>query len=215
MKSEEPPADNSGPVRTLTAKTFDEEVFKSGRDTFIKFYAPWWWAQLAAGGRGAVQGWLPVGGVLCTAGCWWKGWGARQVACCCVLVRVTCVARGFPRQHNAVLQTFREHSAPPASVWSLPICLKCMLAQPSAQRSLQEHAAGLGGSGQGASGATERGWPTACRWADLAARLCCCGGGRPTVLPPRLTLLLLPFLLLPCWLLPCRCPANQAFAFCS
>ena len=42
VKSEEPPADNSGPVRTLTAKTFDEEVFKSGRDTFIKFYAPWW-----------------------------------------------------------------------------------------------------------------------------------------------------------------------------
>ena len=42
MKSEEPPADNSGPVRVLTAKTFDEEVFKSGRDTFIKFFAPWW-----------------------------------------------------------------------------------------------------------------------------------------------------------------------------
>ena len=42
VKSEEPPADNDGPVRILTARTFDEEVFKSGRDTFIKFHAPWW-----------------------------------------------------------------------------------------------------------------------------------------------------------------------------
>ncbi|KAI7841633.1 hypothetical protein COHA_004653 [Chlorella ohadii] len=41
VKSEEPPADNDGPVRVLTAKTFDDEVFKSGKDTFIKFYAPW------------------------------------------------------------------------------------------------------------------------------------------------------------------------------
>ena len=36
LKSEEPPADNKGPVRVLTGKTFEEEVFKSGRDTFIK-----------------------------------------------------------------------------------------------------------------------------------------------------------------------------------
>jgi protein disulfide-isomerase A1 len=41
VKSEEPPADNDGPVRILTARTFDEEVFKSGKDTFIKFHAPW------------------------------------------------------------------------------------------------------------------------------------------------------------------------------
>ena len=36
LKSEEPPADNKGPVRVLTGKTFEEEVFKSGKDTFIK-----------------------------------------------------------------------------------------------------------------------------------------------------------------------------------
>ncbi|PRW59419.1 disulfide isomerase-like 1-2 [Chlorella sorokiniana] len=41
LKSEEPPADNKGPVRVLTGKTFEEEVFKGGKDTFIKFYAPW------------------------------------------------------------------------------------------------------------------------------------------------------------------------------
>lgn len=45
LKSEEPPADNKGPVRVLTGKTFEEEVFKGGKDTFIKVRA------------GADQGW--------------------------------------------------------------------------------------------------------------------------------------------------------------
>lgn len=45
LKSEEPPADNKGPVRVLTGKTFEEEVFKSGKDTFIK-----------VGGRSGVGG---------------------------------------------------------------------------------------------------------------------------------------------------------------
>ena len=42
VKSEDPPANNNGPVRVLTAKTFEQEVFQSGKDVFIKFYAPWW-----------------------------------------------------------------------------------------------------------------------------------------------------------------------------
>ena len=39
----EPPADkdNSGPVRVVTAKTFEAEVF-GGKDVFLEIYAPWW-----------------------------------------------------------------------------------------------------------------------------------------------------------------------------
>ena len=40
MKSEDPPKDNSGPVKVVTAKTFDEIVF-SGKNVLIEFYAPW------------------------------------------------------------------------------------------------------------------------------------------------------------------------------
>ncbi|KAL3145268.1 hypothetical protein ABBQ32_001008 [Trebouxia sp. C0010 RCD-2024] len=40
VKSEDPPKDNSGPVKVVTAKTFDEIVF-SGKDVLIEFYAPW------------------------------------------------------------------------------------------------------------------------------------------------------------------------------
>lgn len=40
VKSEEPPTDNSGPVKVVTAKTFDDIVF-SGNDVLIEFYAPW------------------------------------------------------------------------------------------------------------------------------------------------------------------------------
>jgi hypothetical protein len=36
LKSEEPPADNSGPVRVLVAKTFEEEVFGGGKDVFVE-----------------------------------------------------------------------------------------------------------------------------------------------------------------------------------
>ena len=40
VKSEDPPTDNSGPVKVVTAKTFDEIVF-SGKNVLIEFYAPW------------------------------------------------------------------------------------------------------------------------------------------------------------------------------
>ena len=40
IKSEDPPKDNTGPVKVVTAKTFDEIVF-SGNDVLIEFYAPW------------------------------------------------------------------------------------------------------------------------------------------------------------------------------
>lgn len=40
IKSEEPPKDNTGPVKVVTAKTFDDIVF-SGNDVLIEFYAPW------------------------------------------------------------------------------------------------------------------------------------------------------------------------------
>lgn len=40
IKSEEPPKDNSGPVKVVTANTFDDIVF-SGNDVLIEFYAPW------------------------------------------------------------------------------------------------------------------------------------------------------------------------------
>eukprot|EP01022_Parablepharisma_sp_SALTPOND_P028592 TRINITY_DN71210_c1_g1_i1.p2 TRINITY_DN71210_c1_g1~~TRINITY_DN71210_c1_g1_i1.p2 ORF type:complete len:335 (-),score=31.48 TRINITY_DN71210_c1_g1_i1:1217-2221(-) len=40
-KSEEPPANNPGPVYTVVGKTFDEMVIKPNQDVFVKFYAPW------------------------------------------------------------------------------------------------------------------------------------------------------------------------------
>ena len=40
VKSEEAPKDNSGPVKVVTANTFDDIVF-SGKDVLIEFYAPW------------------------------------------------------------------------------------------------------------------------------------------------------------------------------
>ncbi|KAK9797095.1 hypothetical protein WJX73_009781 [Symbiochloris irregularis] len=40
IKSEEPPKDNSGPVKVVTANTFDE-IVNSGNDVLIEFYAPW------------------------------------------------------------------------------------------------------------------------------------------------------------------------------
>ncbi|GAB4824055.1 hypothetical protein N2152v2_011101 [Parachlorella kessleri] len=41
IKSEEPPADNSGPVKVVTAKTFNELLLGGSADVFIEFYAPW------------------------------------------------------------------------------------------------------------------------------------------------------------------------------
>ena len=40
IKSEETPADNDGPVKIVTANTFNEIVF-GGKDVLIEFYAPW------------------------------------------------------------------------------------------------------------------------------------------------------------------------------
>ena len=40
IKSEEPPASNIGPVKVVTAKTFDE-IVHSGNDVLLEFYAPW------------------------------------------------------------------------------------------------------------------------------------------------------------------------------
>ena len=40
VKSEEAPKDNSGPVKVVTANTFDEIVL-GGKDVLIEFYAPW------------------------------------------------------------------------------------------------------------------------------------------------------------------------------
>ena len=39
IKSEDPPADNSGPVKVVTAKTFQDIVF-SGKNVLVEFYAP-------------------------------------------------------------------------------------------------------------------------------------------------------------------------------
>jgi len=40
IKSEETPKDNDGPVKVVTANTFEEIVF-GGKDVLIEFYAPW------------------------------------------------------------------------------------------------------------------------------------------------------------------------------
>ena len=41
MKSEDLPTDTSAPLKTLVGKNFKQEVIDSGKDVFIKFYAPW------------------------------------------------------------------------------------------------------------------------------------------------------------------------------
>lgn len=41
LKSEDIPADNSGPVKVVVAKNFDEIVNDPERDVLIEFYAPW------------------------------------------------------------------------------------------------------------------------------------------------------------------------------
>jgi protein disulfide isomerase family A protein 3 len=41
VKSEELPADNSGPVKTAVGKNFQELVTDSKKDVLIEFYAPW------------------------------------------------------------------------------------------------------------------------------------------------------------------------------
>jgi protein disulfide-isomerase A1 len=41
VKSEEPPADNDGPVTIVVGKTFDAIVMDATKDVFVEFYAPW------------------------------------------------------------------------------------------------------------------------------------------------------------------------------
>jgi len=41
VKSEEPPADNDGPVTVVVGKTFDSIVMDNTKDVFVEFYAPW------------------------------------------------------------------------------------------------------------------------------------------------------------------------------
>jgi len=41
LKSEEPPADNSGPVKVIVGKTYESIVNDENKDVFVEFYAPW------------------------------------------------------------------------------------------------------------------------------------------------------------------------------
>jgi len=41
VKSEEPPADNNGPVKVVVGKTFESIVLDNTKDVLIEFYAPW------------------------------------------------------------------------------------------------------------------------------------------------------------------------------
>ncbi|KAK4532571.1 hypothetical protein CCYA_CCYA12G3428 [Cyanidiococcus yangmingshanensis] len=41
LRSEEPPADNSGPVRIVVGKTWNEIVMDPQKDVFVEQYAPW------------------------------------------------------------------------------------------------------------------------------------------------------------------------------
>jgi thiol-disulfide isomerase/thioredoxin len=40
VKSEDEPEENEGPVKIVTAKSFDQVVF-GGKSVLIEFYAPW------------------------------------------------------------------------------------------------------------------------------------------------------------------------------
>jgi len=41
VKTQEPPAENDGPVKVVVGKTFDEIVMDTSKDVMIEFYAPW------------------------------------------------------------------------------------------------------------------------------------------------------------------------------
>lgn len=41
LKSEEPPADNSGNVKVLVGKTFESIALDETKDVLVEFYAPW------------------------------------------------------------------------------------------------------------------------------------------------------------------------------
>lgn len=63
----QPPADNSGPVFVLTAKTFNETVFKGDRDWFIEFYAPWWLVKVLSRALAYAPWW---GAAAASCGAW-------------------------------------------------------------------------------------------------------------------------------------------------
>jgi len=41
LKSQEPPADNDGPVKVIVGKTFNDIVLDESKDVLVEFYAPW------------------------------------------------------------------------------------------------------------------------------------------------------------------------------
>jgi protein disulfide-isomerase A1 len=41
LKTQEPPKDNSGPVKVVVGSTFDSIVMDKSKDVFVEFYAPW------------------------------------------------------------------------------------------------------------------------------------------------------------------------------
>jgi len=41
LKSEEPPADNSEPVKVIVGKTFKDLVLDESKDVLLEVYAPW------------------------------------------------------------------------------------------------------------------------------------------------------------------------------
>lgn len=41
FKSEDIPASNDGPVKTIVAKEFDKIVMDSSKDVLVMYYAPW------------------------------------------------------------------------------------------------------------------------------------------------------------------------------
>jgi len=69
----QPPADNSGPVFVLTAKTFNDTVFKGDRDFFIEFYAPWWWVLACTSCKHGLSA-SAVGGTLRDPAAWRAPW---------------------------------------------------------------------------------------------------------------------------------------------
>ena len=42
LKSQAPPARQTGPVKVLVAKTIEQELKTPGKHFLVEFYAPWW-----------------------------------------------------------------------------------------------------------------------------------------------------------------------------